>query len=70
MSDNLTIQPQIPELYQLTCITIAEIVKRLHAHQRDESGARDPGWYDNEGTELRNRIGVLKEVRDQLEKIL
>lgn len=62
--------PEIERLYTSTCAVIATEAKSLRLQQCDESGARDPDRYDNEGKTLKERIDALKEVRDKLETIL
>lgn len=66
----MSVELELAELYGAVSNHIALVVTRLHTQQCDESGARDPDRYDNEGRELKRKLGVLREVRDKLETIL
>jgi isopentenyldiphosphate isomerase len=60
----------LKELHEVLSCCVFNAAKQLHLQQCDESGARNPDRYDNEGKQLKEKLTKLTTMRAMLEEIL
>lgn len=61
---------ELKELHEVLSTCVFKAARELHLQQCDESGARNPDRYDNEGKVLKERLEKLATMRNMLEEIL